>query len=298
MMIMKIGLNTYSFRRELESKSLTHEQIWKILDKIGLFDGIELLDKHVPGWPHNLQEGVKIVKEQMAVYNWKLYALGPHVKMYQGNKSRDKEIEEYKKWIDLASDNDIPQIRSQVGGTLNFFSKINPSGGIKKVSQLLDKVLPYAEQRNVKIGIETHWAYSSEPRFLEQITELFKSKYGNSLGIIFDWGNFFTNKARYEALDIASKPNNHCHNHVKMFDFGENFQQIYNPSVESERFNYDSIRIVKKFAENGFKNYFSIEFEGKQPTIEGVYKSAHALKYAITNGNHKINPNFNWNSLL
>lgn len=295
---MKIGLNTYSFRRELDNKSLSLEQIWKIIDKIGLFEGVELLDKHIPGWPNNLADGVKQVKEQVSSYNWKLYALGPHLKMYQNDKSRDKEIEEYKKWIDLAANNDIPQIRSQVGGTLNYFAKINPSGGIKKVVKLLDKVLPYAQERNVKIGIETHWAYSSEPKFLLQITEIYKEKFPNALGIIFDWGNFFKNKARYEALEIASRLYNHCHNHVKMFSFGENFQQVYDNSTKSERNNYDSMKIVRKFAENNFKNYFSIEFEGKQPTLEGVYKSAHALKYAITNGNHKIDTSFDWNSLL
>ena len=61
--------------------------------------------------------------------------------------------------------------------------------------------------------------------------------------------------------------------------------------------NYDSMKIVRRFAENNFQNYFSIEFEGKQPTLEGVYKSVHALKYAITNGQHKIDPTFDWNTL-
>jgi hypothetical protein len=133
---------------------------------------------------------------------------------------------------------------------------------------------------------------------LLQITELYQEKYPNALGIIYDWGNFFTNKARYQALDIACKPFNHCHNHVKMFSFGENFQQIYDNSTKNERYNYDSMKIVKKFAENDFKNYFSIEFEGKQPTLEGVYKTAHALKYAIMNGNHKIDSKFDWETLL
>jgi sugar phosphate isomerase/epimerase len=284
---MKIGVNTYSFRKELSSNTLTLDQVWNILGKLGLVEGIELLDRHIPGIEYgNLNAGVKSVVEKTATYNWPVYALGPHLKMFQTNKNIPKEVAEYRKWIDLAADNGIPQIRSQVAGPFGFFAKKLLNKGVAQVKKLLDQVIPYAEQRNVKIGIETHWGYSSWPPFLKAITDIYAES--PALGITFDWGNFWNNEVRYDALDIAVQPHNHCHNHVKIFNFGENFQEI----------NYDSMRIVSSFAKNKFKNYFSIEFEGKQPTLEGVYKSVHALKYAISNGKHKIDPNFDYKSLM
>jgi sugar phosphate isomerase/epimerase len=286
---MKIGLNTYSFRAELEkTKTLTLDQVFGIAQKIGLVDGIELLDRHIPRWSSgDLKAGVAQIKELAASYKFPIYALGPHLKMYQNNSAAEaKEIQNYKKWIDLAADNGIPQIRSQVAGPFGFFAKKFLNKGVKKVQHLLDQVIPYAEKRNVKIGIETHWGYSSWPPFLKAITEIYASS--PALGIIFDWGNFWNNDVRYGALELAVQPHNHVHNHVKIFHFGENYQET----------DYDSMKIVRDFAKNNFTNYFSIEFEGKQPTIEGVFKSVHALKYAITNGAHKIPVDYDWNSLL
>ena len=58
------------------------------------------------------------------------------------------------------------------------------------------------------------------------------------------------------------------------------------------------MKIVNTFRESNLKNYFSIEFEGLQPAVEGVYKSACALKYAISNRNYRIPPDFDWKTLL
>ena len=176
-----------------------------------------------------------------------------------------------------------PDIRAQVGGPLKF--EKNFPKHVQRVEDLLNSVIPYAEERNVKICIETHHRLSSCPKFLEQITDTFKNS--PALGINYDWGNFPNNEQRYETLTIAVKPHNHAHNHVKIFHFGENFQET----------KYDTIKIIDAYRKNGFKDYFSIEFEGAQNSIKGVYQSVHALKYAITEGKHKIDYDFDWKSL-
>ena len=80
--------------------------------------------------------------------------MGPHVHMYRETKKRrDAEVIEYKKWIDLAADNGIPMLRSQVGGMLKLGPINLHNHGIKAVKYLLDKVLPYAEERNVQLGL-------------------------------------------------------------------------------------------------------------------------------------------------
>ena len=74
---------------------------------------------------------------------------------------------------------------------------------------------------------------------------------------------------------------------MKIFHFGDNFQET----------EYDTIKIVDAYRKAGFQDYFSIEFEGSQNSIKGVYQSVHALKYAITGGNHDIDYAFDWKSL-
>ncbi len=281
---MKIGLNTYSFRKELLKNKYSLQDIWTIAEKIGYNEGIELFDGHIPGWPDgNLDKGIKQVIEQIDSYRWKLFGLGPHFKLYQRPKGVEKETIEIKKWIDLASDNGVPDVRAQLGGPFNF--EKNLLKHVQRVVDLLDKVIPYAEERSVKIVIETHHQLSSYPPFLEEITEHYKNS--PALGINYDWGNFPNNEDRYKTLKIAIRPYNHAHNHVKIFNFGENFQET----------EYDTIRIVDAFEKKGFKDFFSIEFEGTQDSIEGVYKSVHALRYAITGGKHEIDYEFDWKSL-
>lgn len=283
---MKIGLNTYSFRKELEKSEYSLEQVWQIADKIGFIEGIELLDRHIPGWPNgNLNKGIGMVVEQLESYNYPVYGLGPHFKIYQrSQKAIQTEVEEIKRWVDLAASYGIMNIRAQVGGPLKFDKNFEKH--LNRVKDLLDLAIPYAEKNNTKICIETHHRLSSWPPFLEQITKNFEGT--PALGINFDWGNFPNNEQRYEALEIATKPFNHAHNHVKIFRFGENFQEK----------KYDSMKIVKAFKDANFKDYFSIEFEGRQHSVEGVYKSVHALQYAITEGSYKINLEFDWKSLI
>jgi sugar phosphate isomerase/epimerase len=293
---MKIALNTYSFRRELESNVFNLDKLWTIAEKLKHIEGIELLDRHIPGWPNgDIKKGIKQVIDQLESYNFDLIGLGPHLHMYKGNKRAiNKEVASYKNWIDWAAENGVPMMRSQVGGVLKILGISMMKKGIKNVKSLLDQVLPYAEERDVQIGIETHWQFSSDPHFLQEITQFYKDC--PALGIIFDWGNFHTTGDRFQALKIATEPQNHCYNHVKFYNFDENFQDHY--SEEDERKCYDTMKIVKGFKDNSFENYFSIEYEGEQPTIEGVYKSVYGLKYAISEGKEKIDPNYDWNSLL
>lgn len=273
---------------------MTLEDVWEYADKIGLIEGVELLDHHVPDVKDgDLNAGIKLVKEQVESYGWELYGLAPHPHLWRPTvKEQEAEVEKFKKWIDLAADNSVPSMRAQVGGDKSNIKDPNPTKGIEVAKKILDEVLPYAAECGVKIGIETHWSFSSNPVYLERVTEHYKDKFPGSLGIIFDWGNFPSKDLRYKALEIAARPHNHCYSHTKIYRFGRNFQQW---GIGGRR-NYDSERIVQTFKKNGYKEYFSIEFEGSQSAFKGVYKSAHGVKYAMTDGEHTIHKCFNWKS--
>ena len=143
----------------------------------------------------------------------------------------------FKKWIDLSADNGIPAFRCQVSGSVGVGLRFRLQKGVKIVKQLLDQVVPYAAERGVKIGMETHWHFSSYPPFLKAISDLYQDSPG--LGIIFDWGNYHNNKDRYQALAIAAVPHNHVYNHSKIFHFDDHFQEI----------KYDTMKIVSDFRE-------------------------------------------------
>ena len=275
---MKIGLNTYSFRNELKSGALSLSQVLEICSKMGTIEGIELFDGHLRASDGpDLRSQVQVAKEEIEGLGLELFALGPHIRFRRKGKRRaKKEPSEFKRWIDAAADNDIPNLRVQGGGPIGLFGMGPPEQGIQEYEKILPHVLPYAEERGIKLGLETHGKYSSEPDFLR----LYADKWGDSphIAIIFDWGNFASNDELYRALDVAKEPKLHAHNHVKMYEF--------DPETGMET-GYGAYKIVETFRKEGFSDYFSIEYAGSEDAVVGVFKSAEVLKYCIS---EKKNP--------
>ena len=286
---MKIGVNTYSFRKELASGALNLSQVLETISKISEIGGIELLDKHIPSEAGStLSQQIAKVKKEAESKNLKIYAMGPHLKLWQNNKkAREVEIQNFKKWIDAASENGIPALRMQGGRPMFFWDKNRTEHAISVYNHILKEVVPYAENKKVKLGLETHWAHTSQPIFLKRFSEEFGGS--PSIGIIFDWGNFFNNEDRFQALETAALPKMHIHNHVKMFNFD---------GTTGLCTDWDAYMIVDTFRKNKFSNYFSIEYEGKEDGVTGVFKSVEVLKYCISLKQHNIDLNTDPHSLF
>ena len=276
---MKIGVNTYAFRKELSKNELTLTQIFTILAKFKDVFGIELLDRHIlESYGSDLSSRIGKIKQEAESYGLSIYALGPHLHCWNNSMSQvEKEVKDFKTWIDAAHANGIPALRMQGGRPALFWDNFLLKKALDVYGRILNQVIPYAEANSVKLGLETHWAHTSNPEFLK----LFAEKYGKSpsIAIIFDWGNFKSDKTRFKALEVASQPNMHVHNHVKMFNFDPKTGLCTD---------WDAYAIVDAFRKNNFKGTFSIEYEGKEDGITGVFRSLEVLRYCLSEKKHQI----------
>lgn len=286
---MKIGVNTYAFRKELSKNELTLSKVFEILAKFKDVSGIELLDRHIlESYGSDLNSRIGKIKEEAQSYGLGIYALGPHLHCWNNSMAQaEKEIKEFKIWIDAAHANGIPAIRMQGGHPPLFWDNFLLKKALGVYGRILNQVIPYAEANSVKLGLETHWAHTSNPAFLKLFAEEYKKS--PSIGIIFDWGNFKNNKTRFKALEVASMPEMHVHNHVKMFNFDPQTGLCTD---------WDAYAIVDAFRKNNFKGAFSIEYEGKADGITGVFRSIEVLRYCLSEKKHKIDLETDPHSLL
>ena len=114
---MKIGVNTYAFRKELSKNELTLTQIFRILAKFKDIYGIELLDRHIlDRYGSDLNSRIGGIKKEAESYGLSIYALGPHLHCWNNSVSQvEKEVKEFKTWIDAAHANGIPALFVALG---------------------------------------------------------------------------------------------------------------------------------------------------------------------------------------
>lgn len=275
---MKIGVNTYSFRKELKSGVLTLSQIFSILSDFKDVDGIELLDHHIfESYGPDLNSRIAKIKEEAASFGLKIYAMGPHMRCWTNNQSEvDREVKEFKKWIDAAHAAGIPTLRMQGGRPKKFWDAFRLEHALGVYDKTLSQVVEYAASNSVNLGLETHHHHSSDPGFLKIFAEKYKD---TTVGIIYDWGNFTSNANRFKSLKTACLPYMHVHNHAKMYNFDPKTGLCPD---------YDVERIIEGFRNANFKDYFSIEFEGKADGMTGVFRSIELLRYYLSGKSHKI----------
>ena len=87
---MKIAINTYSFRKEIEkTHEMTLEDVFRVAKNLKIVEGIELLDRHIPGWPDgDLSKGIAEPS---------FFVEGIHKYKYRPDVVTDKYIFDYKR---------------------------------------------------------------------------------------------------------------------------------------------------------------------------------------------------------
>ncbi len=276
-MPFSIGITTYSFRNELRKGTRSLTEIFRIARHFELY-GLELHHNHFTD-----KELPSIIEEAKS-FDLDVYSLGPHGDLIAPPDKREKIVEHYKRYLDLAGNNGIPFVRSFMMGVPYFWlSKVI---GVNKYFQFaVDTISPlveYAESRNVSLSIESHWGFSSDIPFMTKILDHFPKK---SLGWLFDFGNYRTEKDRWAALNLIKKQRlNYVH--AKMYAYN-------NIGFETK---LDYVRLVKELKKADYEGIYSIEFEGKLPDMEGVAKSYELLRHCMY-PTHHLNPHPNIKTL-
>ncbi|MGC8761232.1 MAG: sugar phosphate isomerase/epimerase family protein [Bryobacteraceae bacterium] len=244
---LRPALCAYSFRRELESKAKTYEDLVRACvdwDVDGLDMTVYWVPSTDPAWFHSLRRlayrcGVQI------------YSIAIRTELTRaGQKERDAEVENIRRWVDAASALGAGHIRV-FGGSLR--NGVTEEQAVPWVVECLQRGAEIAGTHGVILGLENHGGITARA---ERILEIVRKVNSPWVGINLDTGNF--QQDPWHQMEMC-------------------VQYAVNVQVKSEmtyedgrRGPQDWDRVVKLVAAGGYKGYLSLEYEAKEPAAAAV----------------------------
>lgn len=244
---LKPALCAYSFRQDLQSKAKTYEDLVRACvdwDVDGLDMTVYWVPSTDPAWLHSLRRlayrcGVEI------------YSIAIRTELTRSEpKERDAEVENIRKWVDVAAELGAGHIRV-FGGYLR--GGATEEQAVPWVVECLQRGAEYAGSRGILLGLENHGGITTRAG---RILEILRKVNSPWVGINLDTGNFPQDPWRQMEMCLPYAVNVQ----VKSEMTHENGQ----------RGPQDWDRVVKLVAASGYKGYLSLEYEAKEPAATAV----------------------------
>lgn len=244
---LKPALCAYSFRQDLQSKAKTYEDLVRACvdwDVDGLDMTVYWVPSTDPAWLHSLRRlayrcGVEI------------YSIAIRTELTRSEpKERDAEVDNIRKWVDVAAELGAGHIRV-FGGYLR--GGVTEEQAVPWVVECLQRGGEYAGSRGILLGLENHGGITTRA---ERILEILRKVNSPWVGINLDTGNFPQDPWRQMEICLPHAVNVQ----VKSEMTHENGQ----------RGPQDWDRVVKLVAASGYKGYLSLEYEAKEPAATAV----------------------------
>jgi sugar phosphate isomerase/epimerase len=237
---LKTGLVAYSFRKQLEAKSLSYENLIRYVSDQGL-DGLDTTVYWFPDTSDRYLANLRRTAYKNAV---SLYSVAVRARLAQPTPELQKaEVENIRKWVDVAE---------KVGAThVRVFGGAIPKGAsetqaIAWAVEVLKRGAEYAGSKGIFLGVEDDGGLTTTA---EPAVEIVKQTDSPWAGINLDTGNFPKNGYSQVALCIPYAVN--VHFKVNIADAGGARQRA------------DWDRLIGMFVKGGYKGYVSIEYEEK-----------------------------------
>jgi sugar phosphate isomerase/epimerase len=267
-----IGVSTYSFWH-FQKEKVPIEKCINLAANYG-FDAVEILEVQMTKKdPKTIAE----IKRQTLSLGLFLCGLSTHQTFLTPDKKiRQENIDKTKQSIELAHNLGIPTIRVNTGrwGTSKNFDELMKNRGIEPplsgykdedgfpwVIESFQKLVPFAEEAGVVMGLENHWGLGSTPEGVLKIVDAVDSPY---LRVTADTGNFF--EGYYEKFD-------------KLIPKAVLVQTktYYGGGVwYSLEIDYNKIAAILQ--KHNYRGFISLEFEGNEPPETAVPKSLAMLR--------------------
>lgn len=244
---LRTAICAYSFRNELKAGSMTYDDLVRLAVQTGV-DGLDLTVYWFPSTADSFLLPLRLLAYKNGV---EIYSISVRTEMCQPTAElRAKEIAEVKKWVDVAAKLGAGHIRV-FGGTV-------PKGesedhAAEWVIEILRRAAEYSSSRGVILGLENHGGITLRA---ERILEIVQAVGSPWVGINLDTGNF--REKAYEQIAM-------CLPYAVNAQFKTEIRDDQGRTVPS-----DWERLVKMFAEAGYKGYVALEYEGREAAPEAV----------------------------
>lgn len=244
---LKPALCAYSFRQELQKKTMTYEDLVRSCVEWDV-DGLDMTVYWVPSterqWLHSLRRlayrcGIQI------------YSIAVRTELTRAEqKDRDTEVENIRRWVDVASALGAGHIRV-FGGYLR--GGVTEEQAVPWVVECLQRGAEYAGSQGVILGLENHGGITTRAARILEILHKTDSPW---VGINLDTGNFTEDPFRQMEMCLPYAVN----------------VQVKSEMVheDGKRGPQDWDRVVRLVASGGYKGYLSLEYEAKEPAPKAV----------------------------
>ena len=255
---LRAGLVAYSFRKQLEAKSMTYENLIRYVSELGL-DGLDTTVYWFPDTSNQFLASLKRTAYKNAV---SLYSVAVRVRLCQPTAELQRaEVESAKKWIDVAERVGATHVRV-FGGSIP--KDASESQAIAWAVEVLKRAAEYAGGKGIILGVEDDGGLTTTA---EPTVAIVKQADSPWVGINLDTGNFPKNGYSQVALCIPYAVNVHFK------------ERIASADGTKETANWD--RLLSMFVQGGYKGFVSLEYESTESSETAVPRLAAELRRGV-----------------
>jgi sugar phosphate isomerase/epimerase len=186
------------------------------------------------------------------------------------NSKRAKAVDNHLKWLDAAAHLGCHSIRVNAGSD----ARLSAEEQKKFAADGLHALSVEAEKRKLYIVVENHGGMSSNGLWLSEVMKLANHP---SLGILPDFGNFYTDRNKGELYNPYKgvrefMPWVKQAVSAKAYDWNTGAGKYYTEDRrEGREMSLDFQRLIEIVVKSGYRGYIGIEHEGeKHSEIEGI----------------------------
>ncbi len=249
---IRAGLVAYSYRKQLEAKTMTYEALIRYVSELGL-DG---LDTTVYWFPDTSDAFLASLRKTAYKEAVQLHSIATRVRLCQPTPElQAAEVETAKKWVDVA--------QKLGAGHVRVFGGSIPKGATEAQSidwavEVFKRAADYAGSKGIILGVEDDGGLTTTA---EPTLEIVKRTASPWVGINLDTGNF--PKDGYSQVEkcIPYATNVHFKQHIA--------------GVDGTKEKADWDRLASMFAKAGYKGYLALEYEepaSAESAIPGLTK--------------------------
>ena len=245
---LKTAICAYSFRAALGEGSLSYLD----LVDMAVDSGIDGIDSTVYWFPReNLNSFLAAFRRKAYLSAVELPSIAIRSDLCRSAPdARQREVAWLERWVDVADRLGASHIRV-FGGTVPDGSDEDQAA--EWVAEILQRAADYAARRGVVLGLENHGGITSRA---ERIIQIVRAVDHPSVGINLDTGNFRSDP--YGQIEMC-------------LPYAVNSQ--FKVQIRDEEGNHrpaDWDRIVRMFAESGYRGYMALEYEAAEDPFQAV----------------------------
>ena len=211
----EISLAAWSVHKEFFAGKITQIQMVDLCAELGIA-GLELVNSFHPSPQYDYHRQLKKRAADKGVRLVLIMCDGEGAMDHEDKNERLLAAKNHHKWVDIAAVLGCHSIRCNTG-----HGQAGDMEAVKRASESFSALVEYGKANGIRIIIENHGGFSSDPKSLTALMEMVNEP--DYFGTLPDFGNFPKETDKYDAIGKMMPYAKAVS--AKCFDFDENRQR-------------------------------------------------------------------------